>query len=357
MRAVGAQLNRSIGIELPLAVFIENRMTWFQQLTGLDEVDGEQVRRHLAVSGNQMSSAANGRQMQCGVLSTPSVGELQHRVGLVDGEDAISVAEVVGDVQRLHCDVANTNALFQVASQFNLLEMVAPSVTPEDGVGIYEDDLTQGPACAIACGAGTIYRNYFVPVNGRIGQTATHQIDCLADLGSALGNDQAKYWQMRNGYALATQSGLEQIASKLESMDQRQLHELRQTLRIGIQQETEVTLASTAHMVTQAYCSALPVAYSSVDTELWEPLARLVLEAAYEATLYAAMENRQRTGCNKVYLTLLGGGAFGNQPGWIFAAIGRALKLFSRTPLDVAIVSYGASKASVRDFVRTWASS
>jgi hypothetical protein len=36
--------------------------------------------------------------------------------------------------------------------------MVSPRVTPEDGVGIYDLDRTQGPACAVAAGAGTIYR-------------------------------------------------------------------------------------------------------------------------------------------------------------------------------------------------------
>ena len=47
----------------------------------------------------------------------------------------------------------NAGALFQVASQLNLLEMTGPEVTPEDGVTIYQDDRTQGPACAIAAGA------------------------------------------------------------------------------------------------------------------------------------------------------------------------------------------------------------
>ena len=37
-------------------------------------------------------------------------------------------------------------------------------MTPEDGVTRYKDDPTQGPACAIAAGAATIYRNYFVPI-------------------------------------------------------------------------------------------------------------------------------------------------------------------------------------------------
>jgi hypothetical protein len=34
---------------------------------------------------------------------------------------------------------------------------------PEDGVTMYAADPTQGPACALACAAGSVYRNYFCP--------------------------------------------------------------------------------------------------------------------------------------------------------------------------------------------------
>lgn len=78
---------------------------------------------------------------------------------------SMEVREVVANVQNLHRDESTAGSLFQVAS-FNLLEMGSPSVTPEAGVGIYENDHTQGPACAIAAGAGTIYRNYFALVKG-----------------------------------------------------------------------------------------------------------------------------------------------------------------------------------------------
>src|SRR4029077_13447538 len=44
----------------------------------------------------------------------------------------------------------------------------------------------QGPACAMAAGAATIYRNYFAPVDGEIGQTRDRQIDALAGVGTAL---------------------------------------------------------------------------------------------------------------------------------------------------------------------------
>jgi len=59
--------------------------------------------------------------------------------------------------------------LFEVASQINLLEMINQSSKPEDGIGIYEYDNTQGPKCAIACGAGTIYRNYKFLENTTVG--------------------------------------------------------------------------------------------------------------------------------------------------------------------------------------------
>ena len=78
-------------------------------------------------------------------------------------------------------------------------------VTPEHGVSDYEYDRTQGPACARAAGAATIYRNYFAPVGDHIGQTREHQIDTLTDLRSALpGGDRIA---MRNGYALGARQG------------------------------------------------------------------------------------------------------------------------------------------------------
>ena len=59
-------------------------------------------------------------------------------------------------------------------------------MTPEHGVTRYQHDHTQGPACAIAAGAATIYRNYFAPVGGSHGQTTERQFDGLADLGETL---------------------------------------------------------------------------------------------------------------------------------------------------------------------------
>ena len=45
----------------------------------------------------------------------------------------------------IRATTGRVGALFQVASQFNLLEMVSPRVTPEDGVTRYQHDRTPDP--------------------------------------------------------------------------------------------------------------------------------------------------------------------------------------------------------------------
>ena len=70
----------------------------------------------------------------------------------------LTFEEIFGNVSTLHADKELAGSLFQVASQFNVLEMVSPDVGPEEGVTCYQHDRTQGPACAMACPAATVFR-------------------------------------------------------------------------------------------------------------------------------------------------------------------------------------------------------
>jgi hypothetical protein len=74
---------------------------------------------------------------------------------------------------------------------------------------------------------------------------------------------------------------------------------------------------------------------------MWRPFAQLVLDAAYEATVLAAVLNARRGASNIVLLTRLGGGAFGNEDAWIDAAMRRALNEVRDYDLDVRLVSFG----------------
>ncbi|MDR4503676.1 MAG: hypothetical protein MRK01_02645 [Candidatus Scalindua sp.] len=57
------------------------------------------------------------------------------------------------------------------------------------------------------------------------------------------------------------------------------------------------------------------------------------------------------SGNNRLFLTLLGGGAFGNKTDWITEGIKRALKLYEGRSLEIAIVNYGASRQYVWQLV------
>jgi hypothetical protein len=226
----------------------------------------------------------------------------------------------------------------------------------------YQHDHSQGPTCAMAAAPATIFRNYFAPVGDRIGQTRDRQLDGLAAIGTVLGASLARpvgdLWTMRNGYALCSRDGLEAISAHLSALDDDGIDDLRGRLSIAIQQGVEVTEpgAPEAHLVSQAFCLALPVAYTRLPPPLWTSFAPLVLEAAYEATLLEAAANAANGGSNIVQLTLLGGGAFGNDAGWIYQAIRRALTTVATVDLDIRIVSYGRpAPQQLVDFVETLA--
>ena len=326
---------------------------WFERLTGFEERGYEETRRKLEVVGATLRSRVNGKSYGIGELELVSLSELRARAragARVHGRSRFT--NIKGDVRRLHRRPEYAGAVFQVASQFNLLEMTGPHVSPEDGVTRYAHDHTQGPACAIAAGAATIYRNYFVPVRGGSGQTRERQLDGLADMGAELTRALCMFrhapWKMRNGYALCEGALLDMINDHLRALEDAGLDALRALLRIGWHRDVEVTDGgeqgedSGPQIVSQVFCSALPVAYChDVPAEGWSPFAGIVLQAAYEATMWAAVLNAQRGASNVVLLTRLGGGAFGNDDDWIDAALWRALEVVRDFALDVRMVSYG----------------
>ena len=86
----------------------------------------------------------------------------------------------------------------------------------------------------------------------------------------------------------------------------------------------------------------------------WQPFAELVLEAAYEATLWAAVLNTRRGASSIVLLTRVGGGVFGNDDTWIDAAMLRALTKVKDFNLDVRLVSTGHPPPSMLALEKTF---
>lgn len=221
-------------------------MDWFEKITGFTETSYGETRNRLSVEGGWLQSRVTGRRFAVGQLEVVSLQLLRERVASGHNPPGrLTVRNISGDVRRMHQTPEFSGALFQVASQFNLLEMVSPKVTPEQGVTRYQHDRTQGPACAIAAGAATIYRNYFAPLRGGEGQTAERQVDCLEAVGSALAEALAQpvehFWIMKNGYALCSAEGLRKISAHLDCLDTFATDKLRGLLQIGVHEDVEVT--------------------------------------------------------------------------------------------------------------------
>ena len=107
-------------------------MDWFERLTGFRETDDDDTRAKLKVEGRQLQSLINGKSYGIGELELVALQALRERVNSAGGlPGQLKVSVVTGDVRQMHQSPENAGALFQVASQFNLLEMVSPTVTPE----------------------------------------------------------------------------------------------------------------------------------------------------------------------------------------------------------------------------------
>lgn len=305
-----------------------------------------------------------------------------------DGQKAAEVIVnnvAVSDVLELHSRYPG--ATFQAASQFNCLEFISPSMLPEHGITVYAYDNTQGPACALACAAGTLYRNYFAPVfptvavaeeletnsgnkaTAQVGQSREWQLNNLDLLEKVLENPQHNYWSVVNGYTFSIdERNLQELNKVLLSYrDQGRMDELRDLVKIGLQENVGVTFSSKWTVadadirVNQCYCSALSCQYSGIRTEYWAALAQLILDAAYEATLWSAVINsygqrmmeptvtneddgfqmisREYSKPNRkeVFLTFVGGGVFGNDMRWIARAIGRGIAIVEKAGADLNV--------------------
>jgi len=110
-------------------------LDWFEKLFGFREGEYELIQQRLEVVGSTLRSRVNARDFGIGELELVSLQALRERVKSAGGLTGRLRTRVVrGDVRQMHQDPQYAGALFQVASQFNLLEMVGPSVTPEQGV-------------------------------------------------------------------------------------------------------------------------------------------------------------------------------------------------------------------------------
>jgi len=169
-------------------------------------------------------------------------------------------------------------------------------------------------------------------------------INTLDDFSDKLGR---RYFDVQGGYMFATNEQLRNLNQQFPALA---TSELKNYVKVGVHSDVQVTSTRFGQstdvppdqIVTQVYNSACSIAYNSnPDLKAWEPLSRLILEASYEACLYQALLNAHRYsgqhGSRIVVLTLLGGGAFGNDMQWILEAIVNACTRVQGYELEVRL--------------------
>ena len=354
--------------------------TWFGQLFGFEEENYNLTQLNFNLisqiipSGKKLlilKSKINKREFPIGNFDTHTLEELRNEVLINYLPTCKSTIEhiIIDDILQEHGLSENNGAMFQVASQFNCLEFVTPNEIPENGITKYQWDNTQGPACSIACAAATVYRNYLTPIIDKYykityGQTIDKQINNLENVLKLLKSD---YITVINGYTFSSEEKLKLLNNKLKN-DFNLRDNIIKNVKIGVHYNIGVTFDKLdrnlypqnaffiehkrGQLISQAFCSAISVAYSNLSIDLWEPFSILILQASYEATLWSAIINSRSGGSNKVFLTMVGGGAYGNNRTWILDAIANAIVATLEYGLNIKVCHYKSINNNDVDYLQ-----
>ncbi len=101
-------------------------MNWFEGITGFREKPYTETRDALSAVDGRLHAQGRDCGVAVGMLTLPSLAELRAEAAAVPGAGRLRLSIVEGDVRAMHRAPENRGALFQVASQFNMLEMVGP---------------------------------------------------------------------------------------------------------------------------------------------------------------------------------------------------------------------------------------
>ena len=202
----------------------------------------------------QLKSLANNATFGAGKFRMASVPELRVEAlrqlkdkrgadpDFLGWESAMSVA--YGDVADLMAKPEFYGAMFQVASQANFLEFIAPSFSAADGIEDYCEDRTQGPASCIAAAPGTIVRNYFWDL-----ETPEAQRHGLVETLSEIGSQDLA---VRAGFLLPSGA---KVLSKINATFAGREDTVKDTVRVGVHSNVQVALFYMQYSVAKITCN------------------------------------------------------------------------------------------------------
>lgn len=314
-----------------------------------------------------MLKSNNDRGMHADGVMTPVVGDRPYFNVIIctgDPDDpAIKDLRKYADIGALQARPENCGAVFQIASRFHTLEGRAirgfgPKAKAWDTLTHFVGG-TQGEEAAISAAPGVIHRMYFL----------TDEINLLSGLGIKLNNI-----GMPDDPGTPSLNPPETNLQTMQRLGNGPLGVILANYNVGIQKDVQV-ISGLAHVhavpglskeeikdgerkrrgcnmlehnpeqrVHQVLTAALNLSHNRPYGDLAERekpalFAQNIIQAGYEGTLRAAVY----LGTPKVFLTLVGGGAFRNPLEWISGAIMVQKDFIRAHNINVTLVFYKTS--------------
>lgn len=323
------------------------RSQFFEDLIGVPEVEfrtsNELVKKAWAAP-QTVTNLSTGRHWQCGRLTLPElrslreqkIGRRGNKSGFLNVLCAANDLRQV-DIGHLQSSPENNNALFQVASNFNGLELMNKF---DDHamleVGNYIFDKTQGPFASISAAPGLMLRHYFpfydpetTPMEWRQ-KYEGRQIEMLGDT----------HLRTTNGYL---ELEIDSVLGALDDGLIRVLHHRDVQVAFGAVQGSEHEfLQRDDQVIDQVFTASADLApfenrkiLEKYPSEL-ETMVKKLLTASYEGALRSAL----RAGRERVFLTLIGGGVFRNPASWLADVLEQQIPLIMESGLTVLLNTY-----------------
>lgn len=350
-----------------------DRRTFFKNVIGVPEVDFQAddalKRASIEFDDTQdsffLKNSANNKRFRAGKFSQLSIGELRGKTAAISSTtpgsfNVIEALDPAGKKYYKFVEIganqaasANEDAVFQVASNFNALELVSSDDHMKNITG-YFNDLTQGPFASISAAPGTILRHYYMfykpdtnpsdwqqyPVPDRLWRKsdANKQINFLENTDIPIVNSYVAFSKRRP--AQVNNFKVEDIQIGWHEGIQ-----VTSGLMPNPQKHTQFYLPN--QIINQVFTAA--VDFSSNARYKEDPkaiqIAQAVQDAAYEGTIRAAVA----AGKKKVFLTLIGGGVFANKLEWIANALEKMKDFIKKSGLEVTLVIFNGNDSRLRD--------
>ncbi|KAL7718932.1 Macro domain-containing protein [Entamoeba marina] len=302
---------------------IINRSSWFEYICGVKEIEFRQTKEKY-ISRNEngeiiITNPITLNEFSCGKLEMIPLQKLRQipketiqpaLFEIIVRLDEESQPQV--EVTSMQTNPKYNKSVFVVASNFNAVESVSENISPDSSkfTTNYIYDQTQGPAASIGAPAAAIERVHFpfydentLPSSWH--QTKKHQIEILKDL--------KKYYNIENGYPLLNSTCENPSIFDYDKYISCIHSNVETTFRFNSTQ-IEVIKKEHRNCIDQVFGAALNIGQGSSGmtnkriAKQRPILSKLPLDCAYETAYLTAIRNKRE----KIILTLLGNGVFGN---------------------------------------------